>query len=119
MTKKYETLRKVSLHPVKNNAMDNFVRRFNRLCLVVKQPSVTGKMTQLAFQLDGEATARIRENLYLNQVPYNRFVRKYFSEMAANALIDAIQDCSDGRMSNRMKMTLLFPELNPSMDSYR
>lgn len=61
----------------------------------------------------------IKENLYLNQVPHNRYVRNYFYEMAADGVLEAVILCSQGRISNRMKLTSMFPEMNPSMDSYR
>ena len=39
--------------------------------------------------------------------------------MASAAALDATILCSQKRISNRMKMTAMFPEMNPSMDSYR
>lgn len=39
--------------------------------------------------------------------------------MASQAALDAAILCSDKRISNRMKMTVMFPEMNPQMDSYR
>jgi hypothetical protein len=118
--RKYPTWPKVNFNPARDmNRVDHFVRRFNRLANIVKQYGVTGKLIQLGFQLGGNKRGLLKENMYLNQVPHNRFVRQYFYDLAANATIDAIQDCSDGRISNRMKMTALFPELNPSMDAYR
>jgi adenylate kinase len=39
--------------------------------------------------------------------------------MASQATLDAVIACSKGQISNRMKITSLFPEMNPSMDSYR
>lgn len=56
--------------------------------------------------------------MYLNQVPHDRHVRKYFYTMAAEALLDAAVLCSEGLMSNRMKVTSMFPEMHPEMDSY-
>jgi hypothetical protein len=49
----------------------------------------------------------------------DRFVRKYFYDMAADAALNAAVLCSDKKISNRMKMTVMFPEMNPQMDSYR
>jgi hypothetical protein len=46
-------------------------------------------------------------------------VRKYFYDMAADATLEAVVLCSDKKISNRMKLTIMFPELNPQMDSYR
>lgn len=39
--------------------------------------------------------------------------------MASQAALDAAVLCSEGKLTNRMKMTVMFPEMNPSMDSYR
>lgn len=95
------------------------MRRLNRLCYIIKKPQVSGKLTQLAYQLGGDQSLLLKENLYLNQVPHNRFVRNYFYDMASKAILDAVIACSDGCISNRMKMTVMFPEMNPQMDSYR
>lgn len=97
----------------------DLVRRLNRLCHIVQQPDATGKLTQLAIQLSQNRVGALKEDLYLNQVPHNRYVRKYFYEMASKAALEACLLCSNGNISNRMKMTLLFPEMNPSMDAYR
>jgi len=100
-------------------AISDLIRRLNRLCYIVKQPQITGKLIQLAYQLGGNPNHILKENLYLNQVPHNRFVRSYFYDMAKKAVLDAVIACSDGDISNRMKLTVLFPEMNPQMDSYR
>lgn len=104
--------------------MSLWVRRWNRLCWIVKQPSVTGKLVQFISshstptdQERNDFLLLLRDNLYLNQVPHNRYVRQYFYELANNAIMEAVQRCSS--TTNRMQMTLLFPELNPSMDAYR
>jgi len=101
--------------------IDQFVRRINRLCVMVKQPSVTGKLIQLGLQIqpDGNRVGEVKENLFLNQVPHNRFVRQYFYDMAADAALEAVIACSEGKISNRMKLQMMFPEMNPGMDSYR
>lgn len=39
--------------------------------------------------------------------------------MAADAVLESVKLCSSGQLTNRMKMTMMFPEMNPSMDSYR
>jgi adenylate kinase len=70
------------------------------------------------------------ENMYLNQVPHNRYVRQYFYDTCTAAVKQAVFDCaasndnSDNphnrkRRSNRMLVTSEFPEMNPAMDSYR
>ncbi len=89
------------------------------MCWIVNEPKVTGKLFQLGIQLGGSDIGKIKENMYLNQVPHNRYVRKYFYEMASDAVLEAVVQCSKGRISNRMKMMSMFPEMNPSMDSYR
>lgn len=106
--------RDLDLHPV-----DDIVRRLCRLCWMVNEPETTGKLFQLGMQLGGSPIGKIKENMFLNQCPHNRYVRKYFYDMAANAALEAVTLCSKGRISNRMKMTSMFPEMNPSMDSYR
>jgi len=101
------------------NPIDDFIRRLNRLCLIVQSPSTTGKLIQLGFQIGGSKRSLLKEDLYLNQVPHNRYVRQYFYDMASQATLNAVIACSNGQISNRMKITSLFPEMNPSMDSYR
>ena len=49
----------------------------------------------------------------------DRYVRQYFYEMASFAALEAVSICSHKEFTNRMKMTVMFPEMNPSMDSYR
>ena len=39
--------------------------------------------------------------------------------MASDAALEAVILCSNKEISNRMKMTAMFPEMNPQMDSYR
>jgi adenylate kinase len=106
--------RDLDLHPV-----DDIVRRLCRLCWIVDKPQVTGKLVQLGIQIGETATGKIKDNMYLNQVPHNRYVRKYFYDMAADAALEAVTLCSQGKICNRMKITAMFPEMNPSMDSYR
>ena len=106
--------RDLNLHPV-----DDMVRRMNRLCWIVNHPEVTGKLIQLGIQIGGTGVGQLRDNLYLNQVPHNRYVRNYFYDMAADAVLQAVILCSQQRISNRMKVISMFPEMNPSMDSYR
>ena len=76
----------------------DLVRRMNRLCHLLPESSksssttissVTGKLTQLGIQLckdrvDGSNVGGVlKEDLYLNQVPHNRYVRKYFYDMSS------------------------------------
>ena len=56
---------------------------------------------------------------YLNQVPHNRYVRQWFYDKASKAILDAVILCSQGRLPNTMQVISMFPETNPSMDSYR
>ncbi|KAL3801036.1 hypothetical protein HJC23_002329 [Cyclotella cryptica] len=120
MAKKYKNLPQIDPICLDGTVpIDNFVRRVNRLCNIVKAYGATGKMIQMGVQLGGRGVGRLRDDMYLNQVPHNRFVRKYFYDMAAEAALKAAILCSDRKISNRMKMTAMFPEMNPSMDSYR
>jgi hypothetical protein len=106
--------RDLKVHPV-----DDMVRRLNRLCWIVNNPLTTGKLIQLGLQIGGQGVGEIKENMYLNQVPHNRYVRQYFYDMVATAALEAVVLCSQGRISNRMKVVSMFPEMNPAMDSYR
>lgn len=99
--------------------IDEIVRKMCRLCWMVDEPDVTGKLFQLGLQLGGSSIGKIKDNMYLNQCPHNRYIRKYFYGMVADAVLEAVVLCSKGKISNRMKLMALFPELNPSMDSYR
>jgi hypothetical protein len=114
--RQYITLLPV-IHTTKHE-VDSLVRNLNRLCHQVKRPDVTGKIIQMGIQF-GSTLGAIKENLWLNQVPHNRFVRNYFYDMIADATLKAVVMCSNGEISNRMKITAMFPEMNPSMDSYR
>jgi adenylate kinase len=109
-----ELASEVERHPV-----DSLVRRLNRLAWMADYPEVTGKLIQLGIQIGGKGVGKLKEDLYLNQVPHNRYMRRYFYDMAAQAALDAVILCSQGKISNRMKMVSMFPEMNPSMDSYR
>jgi hypothetical protein len=100
-------------------AIDDIVRRLCRLCWIVNKPEVTGKLIQLGIQLEGAKVGLLPENMYLNQVPHNRYVRRYFYDGASQATLEACILCSQGKISNRMKVTCMFPEMNPAMDSYR
>ena len=106
--------RDLNLKPI-----DEVVRRLIRMCWMLDEPEATGKLFQLGIQLGGSKSGKIKDNMYLNQCPHNRYVRQYFYEMASDAVLEAVIQCSKGRISNRMKLTAMFPEMNPSMDSYR
>ena len=110
----------VPLPPVPDmeSDVDNLVRKLNRLCNQVKRPDVTGKIVQMGIQF-GSPLGALKENMWLNQVPHNRYVREYFYDMASEAVMEAVVKCASGEISNRMKMVAMFPEMNPSMDSYR
>lgn len=109
----------IPIVPKMDHAVDDLVRRLNRLFWMIDQPSITGKLIQMGIQIGGMGVGYLKEDLYLNQVPHNRYVRKYFYEMASEACLEAVIKCSRGEISNRMKLVCQFPELNPSMDSYR
>ena len=103
----------------KQHPVDDLVRRLIRLCNIVDKPSATGKLIQLAIQIGGTGIGELKENLYLNNVPHTRYVRQYFYEMATEAVLEAVILCSEGKLTNRMELVSMFPEMNPSMDSYR
>lgn len=46
-------------------AIDDLVRKLCRLCWIVKMPAVSGKLIQLAFQLDGAGVGKLPENMYV------------------------------------------------------
>ena len=52
--------------------IDNFVRRMNRLCNIVKAFSATGKMIQLGVQMGGKGVGKLNDDMYLNQVPHSK-----------------------------------------------
>eukprot|EP00984_Skeletonema_dohrnii_P025996 scaffold15239_cov120-Skeletonema_dohrnii-CCMP3373.AAC.1 len=52
--------------------IDNFVRRMNRLCNIVKAYSATGKMIQLGVQMGGKGVGKLNDDMYLNQVPHSK-----------------------------------------------
>lgn len=99
--------------------IDDIVRKLNRLAWIVGEAKITGKLIQMALQLGGSGIGKLPESMYLNQVPHNRYVRNYFYESAARAVKDAVILCSQGKHTNRMKVISQFPEMNPTMDSYR
>ena len=105
--------------PTMSHPVDRTVRQLNRLCWMVNFPEVTGKLIQLGIQLGGNKVGFLKDDMYLNQVPHNRYVRKYCYDLAANATLEAVVLCSQKKIPSRMKVVHLFPELNPSMDSYR
>lgn len=102
-------------------AIFHLIRQMNRLCIIVNQSSVTGKLIQLGVQIGGDESPMgfLKKDMFLNQVPHNRYVRQYFYELASQATLEAVIQCSNRNISNRMLLTCLFPELNTSMDSYR
>jgi adenylate kinase len=132
-SRQYPTLPLVLVDPDRFR-IDDFCRKLARLCWIAKMPEVSGKLAQLAIQLHDDNgsnkgnnpnTASPRKvgelppNMYLNKVPHNRFVRQYFYDAASDAVLDAVIQCSQGRIRNRMQLLVQFPELNPDMDSYR
>lgn len=122
MAKKFSTWPQIDplkLERASKLPIDNFCRRMIRLCNIVKAYGATGKMIQMGVQLGGKGVGKLKDDMYLNQVPHNRYVRQYFYGMAAEAALDAVTLCSEKHISNRMKITAMFPEMNPSMDSYR
>lgn len=55
------------------SAMDDIVRRLCRLCWIVDMPKATGKLIQLGIQLGDAEIGKLPENMFLNQVPHNRY----------------------------------------------
>mmetsp|Transcript_15931 Transcript_15931/g.36739 ORF Transcript_15931/g.36739 Transcript_15931/m.36739 type:complete len:228 (-) Transcript_15931:1113-1796(-) len=51
--------------------IDDFVRRMVRLCNQAKAYSATGKMIQLGVQLGGKGAGKLKDNMFLNQVPHS------------------------------------------------
>lgn len=45
--------------------IDAMVRKLGRLCWIVQQPDVSGKLIQLAFQLGGAGIGELPENMYV------------------------------------------------------
>eukprot|EP00638_Chattonella_subsalsa_P000096 CAMPEP_0117744340 /NCGR_PEP_ID=MMETSP0947-20121206/6694_1 /TAXON_ID=44440 /ORGANISM="Chattonella subsalsa, Strain CCMP2191" /LENGTH=405 /DNA_ID=CAMNT_0005561257 /DNA_START=150 /DNA_END=1367 /DNA_ORIENTATION=- len=68
------------------------------------------------YQMPIGSYSGLPPNMKLNNVPHSTLVRSYFYRAASNAIVDAIDNPAVPR---RMKMTMLFPELNPEMDTYR
>eukprot|EP00578_Thalassiosira_sp_NH16_P024836 CAMPEP_0181100938 /NCGR_PEP_ID=MMETSP1071-20121207/13472_1 /TAXON_ID=35127 /ORGANISM="Thalassiosira sp., Strain NH16" /LENGTH=527 /DNA_ID=CAMNT_0023183725 /DNA_START=22 /DNA_END=1605 /DNA_ORIENTATION=+ len=122
MARTYPTLPQIDplkLNHASKKPIDNFCRRMSRLCNIVKAYKATGKLIQMGVQLGGDGVGKLHDDMYLNQVPHNRYVRQYFYDMASNAALEAATLCSKKQFPNRMKMTVMFPEMNPQMDSYR
>ena len=75
MAKTYHTLppcNPMHLNHSSKLPIDNFVRRINRLCNIVKAYSATGKMIQLGVQMGGKGVGKLHDDLYLNQVPHSK-----------------------------------------------
>jgi hypothetical protein len=75
MLKTYSTLPKLDtsvLDHASSIPIDNFCRRMIRLCNIVKAYSATGKMIQMGVQLGGKGVGKLRNDLYLNQVPHSK-----------------------------------------------
>ena len=75
MARTYPTLppcNLVHLEHASKLPIDNFVRRMNRLCNIVKAFSATGKMIQLGVQMGGKGVGKLNDDMYLNQVPHSK-----------------------------------------------
>lgn len=111
------------LPPVPNDperlAIDDVCRRLSRLAWITSNAAVSGKLIQLAIQLGGAGVGKLPENMYLNQVPHNRYVRQYFYDTCATAVVAGVELASKRQWTNRLSVVAQFPEMNPSMDSYR
>ena len=51
-------------------------------------------------------------------MPHNAYVRQWFYDMASKAMYDSVMQ-PELMGTNRLLVTTMFPETNPSMDSYR
>jgi len=76
MARTYPTLPQID--PLKLNhaskiPIDNFCRRMIRLCNIVKAHEATGKMIQMGVQLGGKGVGKVRDDLFLNQVPHSEY----------------------------------------------
>jgi len=67
----------------------------------------------------GEFAGVLPDDLWLNDVPNKIETRQYFYDQAVAAVEAALTDRDKDSVVSRMQMTVLTPELNPSMDSYR
>lgn len=74
MAKTYPTLPQID--PLKINnvelPIDNFCRRMIRLCNIVKAYEATGKMIQMGVQLGGKGVGKLKDDMFLNQVPHSK-----------------------------------------------
>ena len=51
--------------------------------------------------------------------PHLSFSTASISILEQNKVLEAVLLCSEGKISNRMQVISMFPEMNPGMDSYR
>eukprot|EP00956_Cyclotella_meneghiniana_P010867 scaffold15231_cov66-Cyclotella_meneghiniana.AAC.5 len=99
-TRNYVDLPKIQhfqLQSIRNNGddggvttilpIDDFVRRVNRLCNIVKAYKATGKMIQMGVQLGGAGVGKLNNDMYLNQVPHSKFC--FFSSLSKIKYVDA------------------------------
>ena len=122
---------------------NEFIRRLSHLCYIVhKQEEVSSKLILLACQIGGRQDVILQERLRLcrtspegklvgsttlpttrhnnlDQVPHILVFLLYFFNKASKAVLDSVIACSNGDISNRMKMMVMFPETNPQEDLQR
>lgn len=65
--------------------IDDFVRRMVRLCNQAKAYSATGKMIQLGVQLGGKGAGKLKDNMFLNQVPHSEYLSHVQEESPSRA----------------------------------
>ena len=83
MAKTYPTLPQID--PLKINnvelPIDNFCRRMIRLCNIVEAYEATGKMIQMGVQLGGKGVGKLKDDMFLNQVPHSKYLSRMYCEM--------------------------------------
>ena len=77
MAKKHLTLppiEEIKLQQASKLPIDNFCRRMIRLCNVVKAYGAAGKIIQMGVQLGGKGVGKLKDDMYLNQVPHSEYI---------------------------------------------
>lgn len=77
MARSYPTLPQIDelkLEKSSGSPIDNFCRRMTRLCNIVKAYEATGKMIQMGVQLGGLGVGKLKDDMYLNQVPHSKCI---------------------------------------------
>ena len=91
----------------------NGLMKMSRLC---GRPEATGNMMTMDV---GVSSGLLPDDLWLNNVPNTVTTREHFYDRAVEAVESVLRDKDKAEIASRMSMTILTPELNPMMDSYR